>query len=276
VVLPDESRLLDAARRGSPEAIEALLERYEPRVYRFSLKMCRHPEDARDVLQETLLALARSVTDFRGAASLSTWLYTIARSYCIKKRRRSKFAPEALVSLESESREAAQALPDPARGPDALLENERLRRALEQAIARLGPGDREVLALRDIEGLSAAETAQVTGLSVEAVKSRLHRARARVRRQLDPVLGPGGPGRARARGCPDIVALFSRYLEGEIGPGTCAEMERHLEGCPRCRDTCDSLKRTLRLCRSAPTPNVPAPLQESIRRTLREFLSAGA
>jgi RNA polymerase sigma-70 factor, ECF subfamily len=66
------------------------------------MKMCHDREDAKDVLQDTLLAVARSIRDYRGASSLSTWLYTIARSFCIKKRRRSKFAPERERSLESD------------------------------------------------------------------------------------------------------------------------------------------------------------------------------
>src|SRR5512143_3531332 len=86
--------LLERARAGDHRALESLLERHQAQVYRFGMKMCRDPEDAKDVLQDTLLAMARGVKDFRGASSVSTWLYTIARSFCIKKRRRSKFAPD--------------------------------------------------------------------------------------------------------------------------------------------------------------------------------------
>src|SRR5581483_2651932 len=88
---PSDERLLADARAGDKQALETLLERHQAQVYRFGMKMCRNPEDAKDVLQETLLAMARSVRDFRGASSISTWLYTIARSFCIKKRKRSKF-----------------------------------------------------------------------------------------------------------------------------------------------------------------------------------------
>ena len=84
-----DSELLLAARAGDPQALERLLTRQEARIYRFGLKMCRDPEDAKDVLQDTLLTMARNFRDFRGASSISTWLYTIARSFCVKKRRRS-------------------------------------------------------------------------------------------------------------------------------------------------------------------------------------------
>ena len=89
----NDVELLEAGRHGDARAVEALLVRHQERIYRFGMRLCRDPEDAKDVLQETLLAMARSVRDFGGRSSLSTWLYSIARSFCIKKRRRSKFAP---------------------------------------------------------------------------------------------------------------------------------------------------------------------------------------
>jgi RNA polymerase sigma-70 factor (ECF subfamily) len=91
---PTDGALLERARAGERHALEALLERYQAKVYRFGMKLCRDPEDAKDVLQETLLALARGVKELRGASSLSTWLYAVARSFCLKKRRRSKFHAE--------------------------------------------------------------------------------------------------------------------------------------------------------------------------------------
>jgi RNA polymerase sigma-70 factor (ECF subfamily) len=165
-----DQHLLEAARSGDRRALDVLLTRHQPRVYRFGLKMCRDPEDAKDILQETLLAVARGVKDFRGASSVSTWLYTIARSFCIKKRRRSKFAPEAEESLDAVGPgEEARQLPDPTRPPDESLAGRQVEVALESAIGSLDPMYREVLVLRDVEGLTAPEVAEVMGLSVEAV-----------------------------------------------------------------------------------------------------------
>src|SRR5512138_3598468 len=119
MVETSEQELLAAAQRGDRDAIGKLLERHQGRVYRFGMRMCRAEEDAKDVLQETLLAAARTLPDFRGASSVSTWLYTIARSLCIKQRRRSKFAPETVESLDDGApARAAVQLADPARGPD--------------------------------------------------------------------------------------------------------------------------------------------------------------
>jgi RNA polymerase sigma-70 factor (ECF subfamily) len=173
--------LLERARNGDRDALEALLADHQQQIYRFGLKMCRDPEDARDVLQETLLAMTRGLRGFRGASTLSTWLYTIARSFCIKKRRRSKEH-----SLDSDRALEATRLADPARGPDEVLAGREVEVALDRAISALDPAYREVLLLRDVEGLTAPEVAEVLGVSVQAVKSRLHRARLSVRSRISP------------------------------------------------------------------------------------------
>lgn len=244
-------------------------------MYRYGMAMCRDPEDAKDVLQETLLAMARSVREFRGASSISTWLYAIARSFCIKKRRRSKFAPEQERSLDSGAEAESDRLADPAQRPDDALAGKQVERALERAIGDLEPMYREVLLLRDVEGLTAPEVAEVLGVTTQAVKSRLHRARLSVRERVAPLLGitsdvPAAPGP-----CPDILTMFSQHLEDEISADLCAQMERHLEGCGRCRGACDSLKRTLAMCRTVGTSvPVPAGVQASVRNALRTFLGA--
>jgi len=273
--VPADEDLVAAARAGDSGALERLLERHQAQVYRFGMRMCGNPEDAKDVLQETLLAMARGVTDFRGASSVSTWLYSIARSYCIKKRRRSKFAPEER-SLDSDVTAEARVLADPARSPEEAVLGKELLHALGDAIASIDPTYREVLELRDVEGLSAAEVAEVLGLSVQAVKSRLHRARLSVRARLAPLLGgEQAPAPGNATGCPDVLTLFSQHLEDEVRPDVCAEMERHLDDCDRCRGACETLKTTLALCKTAPPSEVPLAVQDSVRTAVRQML-AGA
>jgi RNA polymerase sigma-70 factor (ECF subfamily) len=268
--------LLGAARAGDRDALEALLLRYQAKVYGFGMKMCRDPEDAKDILQDTLLAMARTVNDFRGASSLSTWLYSIARSFCIKKRRRGRsVVTEPLSASPSGDTDAANVV-HPGPGPEEDLGNREIEAALAQAIAGLAPMYREVLVLRDIEGLTAPAVAEVLGLSIQAVKSRLHRARLAVRQSLAPLLGfaPAKPVRAISHKCPDVLLRFSRHLEGEISAELCAEMERHVAGCDNCRAACESLRRTLNLCRTAPSPQVPEAVQQSVRRSLRALLAA--
>lgn len=304
-----DPELLEAARGGDARALETLLERHQTQVYRFGMKMCRHPEDAREVLQDTLLAAARGIRDFRGASSISTWLYSVARSFCIKHRRKDSHAPEQARSLDDEDTSTeVTAVADPGKTPEEALAQRQIERALEEAISRLDAGQREVLVLRDMEGLTAPEVAEVLGVSVQAVKSRLHRARLAVRAELAPLLGVptepamepakqtttgnaagtatatetatvtanatnAGPAAGSAGACPDVLTLFSRHLEDEISADVCAEMERHLRGCPRCRGACESLQRTLATCRNVPSPEVPPAVQRSVRTALRSFLT---
>ena len=267
-----DGELLAAARQGDAAALEALLVRYQPHLYRFGLRMCGNENDAGDVAQESLISMARSLRDFRGDASVSTWLYTIARRFCIKKRRRSKFAPAREESLDAPGIDAAHRLADPAPSPEQTATNRELQRALTRAIDGLEPNQREVLVLRDIEGLSAAEVASVLGVSVDAVKSRLHRARGAVRQALAPVFSAPGYEPPRDAMCPDVLMLFSQHLEGDIDPAVCATMEAHLAQCPRCRGTCESLRRTLAVCRQLPTPEVPASIAASIRAAIQTLL----
>jgi RNA polymerase sigma-70 factor (ECF subfamily) len=134
---------------------------------------------------------------------------------------------------------------------------------------------REILLLRDVEGLSASEVAEAVGVSVEAVKSRLHRARVAVREKLAPLLSDE-PESPITEACPEVVSLFSRHLEGEISAPVCEEMERHLAGCRRCSERCATLQQTLTSCARTPLPDVPVPVQQDVRRALRQFLERTA
>jgi RNA polymerase sigma-70 factor (ECF subfamily) len=273
VPAPSDGDLLAAARRGDAAALEALLLRYQPHLYRFGLRMCGNADDAGDVTQESLIAMARSLREFRGESSVSSWLYTIARRFCIKKRRRSKFAPAREEPLDAPGTDAAQRLADPGPDPEQNAANLELAAALTHAIDRLDPAHREVLVLRDVEGLSAAEVAAIVGISIDAVKSRLHRARVAVRQELAPMLNPASAGPPRPSMCPDVLTLLSQHLEGDIDPSVCAMLETHLAACPQCEKACASLKRVLATCRTLPTPEVPAAVAASIKAAIRTLLT---
>lgn len=264
-----QQQLLEAARGGDRAAIEALLREEQGRLYRFGLKMCGDPEDAKEVLQDSLLAAARALPGFEGKSSLATWLYTIARSFCIKRRRHSKFLPAPARSLEGEARGEVARLADQRPLADQQVSDREMGDLVERGLRALEPEQREVLILRDAEGLSAQEAASVLGISVPALKSRLHRARAALRHQLAPALGEVEPPESAA--CPDILAMFSAELEGEVTAEVCARMQQHLAGCGRCRRACDDLRRVLALCQT-PAPVVPDEVQESVRRELQRAL----
>jgi RNA polymerase sigma-70 factor, ECF subfamily len=263
-----EAELIERARDGDRDALSELLEQVEPTIYRFAMKLCRHPEDARGVLQETMITMARSLEGFRGDASLSSWLYAVARSHCARKRRRSKFAPERIESLEREARAAAEGIASDEPAPDEEIERRRLTQALEAALHDLRDEHREVLILRDVEGLTAPEVAGILELSVPAVKSRLHRARAALREAMAPVLGdqPVGPA------CPDIVEAFSRNLEGDLTARDCRSMQEHVDRCPRCKSACDALRATLAVCSASGPGEVPENIKKEVMRAVLSAL----
>jgi len=270
-----DAALVEAARKGDRRALEELLSRHQGRVFRFGRRMCNDDEDAADVLQETLIAAVRTLPEFRGAASISTWLYTIARSFCMKRRRTSKFAPPRVDSLEAEPGRGGS-VADPERTPEEHAAGREVGAALDGAIAALEPMYREVLVLRDVEGLPASDVAEALGITVDAVKSRLHRARVSVRERVAPALGVGAEGTAPGPGCRDVVEVFSKRLEGEIDGSACAELEGHLATCPHCRGRCDSLRSTLALCKGAGDAPVPPGVERSVREALARFLDARA
>jgi RNA polymerase sigma-70 factor (ECF subfamily) len=172
----------------SSEAFDKLYREHVDLVYRYAHRLCGEAESAKDLVQETFLNAYRGLTRFRGDAKISTWLYTIASRACLRMRRKRKGAPERELSLEEfiPSSEGEFRLQIPIEGvtPEQALENKELREALDQAINKLPNKYRMALVLRDMEDLSAGEAGAVMGLSERALKSRLHRARLFVRREL--------------------------------------------------------------------------------------------
>jgi RNA polymerase sigma-70 factor (ECF subfamily) len=262
----ETTRLLERARGGDAAALEALLLAVQPQLYRFSMKMCRHTADAEDVLQDSMMSLARSFRDFRGTSSLSTWIFTIARSFCIKKRRKSKFAPEREESLDQLDPDEQGRIRSERPGPHEQVESAQVWEQVQAAIQSIEPAYREILVLRDIEGLRAKEVAEIVGISVPAVKSRLHRARSDLRARLATTPYQPQPD------CPNIRKAFSQHLEGELSPDICSTMEAHVASCPVCAAECDGLKAALNACSAAPC-DVPAAVQERVQEALRARLA---
>jgi len=189
--MTDERALVAASRDGDPAALEALVRSHQDRVYSFAMRMCRNVEDAKDILQDTFLGVIRSIREFREESKFSTWLYRIAANACLKKRRRGVHdpTPEQELSLDDlmprpDAEGRKPEIPDWSGDAERALLHGELSARMENAIDKLPKDYKCVLVLRDVEGLSAEETAQAVGLSVPAVKSRLHRARVFVRREL--------------------------------------------------------------------------------------------
>jgi len=191
-VEPEIIQLVKDLQAGAPGAFERFVDLYRPRIFSFSYGMCGHREDAEDVAQETLLQAFRKLHTLRAPEALNTWLFRIARNACLLKHRKSKFAPERELSLEQflpgRDADGAPDIPDWSRLPEQVLLNEELGEQLRRAIANLPPKYRMALLLRDVQGLSTAEAAAVIGISQEAVKTQLHRARLAVRAELTEYL----------------------------------------------------------------------------------------
>jgi len=253
------------ARDGDRAAMEELLAWVAPSIQRFALRMCRNEADADDVLQDALLSIATHLHEFEGRSSLPSWAFTLTRSACARRRRGLKNQP-------ADSDDVLVAQPGDAPGPEEVALRGEARLIVGQALDRVSEEHREVLLLRDVEGLTAPEAALTLGLSVDALKSRLHRARAALRDELRSAFEADAA--PRAPGCPDVVRALSEKLEGDLDPSACAEMEKHVEGCPACARTCDALKDALRACRSSSTPALTPEIRARVRSALSKWWSS--
>ena len=172
----DHDALLDAAAQGDDDALEILVRKYHDRVYRFGLRVCRDGFDADDAVQEAFTKLSRRPDVVRDPSALS-WLLSVVRNACLRLMR--PFLRER--ARLGEPVENVEHVPSAELDPHAALERWRLVHAVHQAIAALERPYREVLVLRDVEGLEGEEVCRMLGLGEAAMKSRLHRARRQVR-----------------------------------------------------------------------------------------------
>lgn len=177
------------------KALEELVSRYEDKVYNLAYRMMSNREDAEDVFQDTFLSVVRSLGDFRERSSFSTWIYRIAANAALtrlrKRGRKEKSEAEFLdevYSVKKQAHDQARMIDWSDNPVKSLLEGE-ARRVMKEAIGQLPEPYRVVFVLRDVEGLPAAAVAEVLGLSVPAVKSRLHRARMFLRNNLSRYFG---------------------------------------------------------------------------------------
>lgn len=175
---PSPDVLLIAAQAGDVAALNRLIAAHRQGVYRFGLQVCRTTEDAEDAVQETLWAATRAIRAFRGtASSIASWLFTMVRRECLRLIDRHRRRPEGLGGHEDD-------LPGDVPDPEDALAVQRRTEVLAQALAALEPLHREVVLLRDIQGMSAPKAAEQLGISVDALKSRLHRARVSLREHV--------------------------------------------------------------------------------------------
>jgi RNA polymerase sigma-70 factor (ECF subfamily) len=196
-----DEEILEGLRKDAPGAFEAFFDRYAERIYGFGLKVCGHSEDARDVVQDTLLSALRSLKEIKHARALPRWLYRVASNACLMKRRAGDYAENREIPLEElmPPRKDGKPLPlqDWSLDPDEEARRSEEKRLLREAIGELPPPYRLVLVLRDMEEMSNQEVADVLHVPVSTVKMRLHRARLFLRKELTRRLGKDHPADTR-------------------------------------------------------------------------------
>jgi len=193
------------------------------------------------------------------------WLYKVAKNRCLMNRRKSKFAPTQELSLEAlmPDRKELESIVQDGVNPEAFAIRSQQAQWLRAAIQNLPPQYRIVLVLRDMEGLTDEEVAEITGLRAGTVRVRLHRARLFVRKELMKVQGRGrrmqpvapvarAASEPRPGRCKAMFAELSNYLDEQLDDSMCDELERHLDSCRPCEAFLASLQATIEQCRKAP------------------------
>ena len=270
---PEIQQAVALLQRGDDKALEEALALLQNTVFSFSMKVCGQREDAEDTMQEVLVKSVPHLLKFDSPKALLVWLYKVAKNRCLMSRRRSKFASKEDLSLEElmPDRRELERPSGESINPETLAirseEADRLRRAIQ----KLPPQYRIVLVLRDMEGLTDEEVAEITGLRPGTVRVRLHRARLFVRkemmkalkqsnaRRIEPIVAQGAStgvaaNEPRLRRCKAMFAELSNYLDEQLDDSLCEELEKHLEGCDPCQVFLAGLEATILKCRQMPSP----------------------
>jgi RNA polymerase sigma-70 factor (ECF subfamily) len=187
----DDRTLLARAQGGDMSAFEELVGRHEEKVYGLALRMTRSEADAAEITQDTFLSAYQHLAEFRGEAAFGSWVHRIAANNALMRLRRQRVldivSDDQLEGPEFTERGSLAEAPetDWSRRADDKILDEELGRAIQEATDALPEGYREVFLLKDVEGLSYEEISEMVGISVPAVKSRLHRARLALREAID-------------------------------------------------------------------------------------------
>jgi len=269
---PEIEQAVQLLQRGDDAALDQALALLQNTVFSFSMRVCGQREDAEDTMQEVLLKSVPHLSKFDSPKALVVWLYKVAKNRCLMSRRRSKFAPNPDLSLEElmpDRKELEQMGTDGSINPEVFAIRSEEAGRLRDAIQQLPSQYRIVLVLRDMEGLTDEEVAEITGLRSGTVRVRLHRARLFVRKELMKGLKPRSRRAAvaswaspheqpsndqpRPARCKAMFAELSNYLDEQLDDSLCVELERHLNGCEPCKAFLSSLKATVEQCRRSLT-----------------------
>jgi RNA polymerase sigma-70 factor (ECF subfamily) len=186
-IIDQDTDLILRINNGETELFETLLARYETKLYNFGLRMCKDTSDAEDLVQETFINIFKYLHGFRMESKFKNWAYKIAASVCMKIKKKNN-VPERDISMEDilpdKEKEISGKIPSWANQPVDALMNKEMYGKIKHEMDRLPPNYRIVLVLRDMEGFSTKEVADIINVSESNVKVRLHRARSFVREGL--------------------------------------------------------------------------------------------
>jgi len=188
----EDTSLVERVKAGDEQAFTELVRKYQGRVVGLAYSVVRNTEDALDVAQETFIKAHRNIRGFRGKSSFYTWLYRITVNMAIDRDRKRKRRPtHSLEAMEERATESGEPIfPDEGESPHESAADGELESLVNEAIDTLSPRHREVVLLREVQGLSYEEIADVVGCSVGTVMSRLHYARKNLKERIRPYLGP--------------------------------------------------------------------------------------
>jgi len=275
---------LQLIRDNRPESIDRALALLQNTVYSFSMKVCGHPEDAEDTMQDVLLKSIPHLAKFDDTRALTVWLYKVARNRCISNRRGEKNSASRNLSLDAlmpDDRELKE-LSSKTPSPEAAALNQETADQVQQAVLAMPPQYRMVLVLHDMEGLRTSEVAQVLGIREGTVRVRLHRARLFVRQHLSRIFRGdvlrihAVAEETRPQRCRRLFAALSDYMDGVVDDAVCEEMDRHIEDCAPCQAFLSSLQQAVAKCRSY-APRCESPRSTELRRELaRKYQEAVA
>ena len=272
-------RAIAELKNDDPESMERALALVQQTAFSFSMKVCGHREDAEDAAQETLIRAVPELYNFDSPEALAVWLYKVARSRCLMSRRRGKFAPKQNLSLDDllPDRSELEALTVSREGgPEQQLLRAENREELQRAVLKIPPDYRMVLVLHDMEELSTQEVARITGLREGTVRVRLHRARVFLRNQLARKMKGAVPQSRASLRCKRLFSMLSDFLDQELDPSLCQNVESHLGDCSPCKAYLASLEETVRRCKRHCTEDVKAKVRAQVRNLIRESAAAKA
>lgn len=252
------------------EAISRLMEEHGGRIYGLGLRVCHGPAEAEDLVQETFLRAFRHWDQFEGRSQPSSWLYTIATRLCRRMHRKRSGEPDHLESLAELLPSADEAIPAPPEHGDPLDQQLRreTRERVQAGLAALPLDFRMPLMLKDIAELSIPQIAEILGIKEATVKTRIHRARLKLRQVLAEGLPPGGPREPEHRPHSRQVCLdLLRAKQEALDRGVELPVSAH-ELCSRCNSVFQTLDLAVSVCRELGRGELPGEVRDLLEREM--------